>query len=613
MSDKNKTPEEDYLDRLLRSITGGNEVEEELLDDNFITEDMDFDKDASGGISEEDFLSDFEKEFFGGDIEESKDKSSLSTQEEMSDFSFDDEIMGDTASFFADSILEEPEINIPEPVVVTPQAMATALVSKEPVKEEVAKEEPVIAEPVVEEPTVEELVVEEPAVEEPAVEENIADSFPMADFADVINISEEQAMVDEAIASEDSSVEEDLKGLYGILGMGEEATALPDDIEDTPKKKKGLFSKKDKKEKKEKKEKKKKNKKKKDLEEEVANTIVVEGEGLEDFDFSDLSLDALGMGEPGTDSSEAAFDMSGMEANSQNGDDLGIAFDDSIFDSMVEDGGNGEPIVFDSDPFGDDAALDDEIDEEAELKAQKKKEKQEAKEKKKKEKEQAKKEKAEAKKKKAAKKTPKPKKIKEPDEVINIPIIFVVFALSFILIVVLVAKIGGDYYAYNEKFYEAVSLYVYGNDLKEGETLDKEAYESKFSDAYNLIYGLEMKEKDHKVFYEQLTTIELMDCHYQAYKSFMMMEDYAHGLDSLVKAIKMYDKYQNKARDLKCFDEMTVVLSWVDTGLNKTYGISQSEARELSMIKDDDEYAVIVREIAAKAEAEYKKNNVDEE
>ena len=385
-------------------------------------------------------------------------------------------------------------------------------------------------------------------------------------------------MVDEAIASEDSSVEEDLKGLYGILGMGEEATALPDDIEDTPKKKKGLFSKKDKKEKKEKKEKKKKNKKKKDLEEEVANTIVVEGEGLEDFDFSDLSLDALGMGEPGTDSSEATFDISSMVANSQNGDDLGIGFDDSIFDSMGEDGGNGEPIVFDSDPFGDDAALDDEIDEEAELKAQKKKEKQEAKEKKKKEKEQAKKEKAEAKKKKAAKKTPKPKKIKEPDEVINIPIIFVVFALSFILIVVLVAKIGGDYYAYNEKFYEAVSLYVYGNDLKEGETLDKEAYESKFSDAYNLIYGLEMKEKDHKVFYEQLTTIELMDCHYQAYKSFMMMEDYAHGLDSLVKAIKMYDKYQNKQVVLiyESGDEMSGTLIFADMSAKLIYYLDYS-------------------------------------
>lgn len=571
MSDKNRTPEEDYLDSLLRSITGGNEEEEELLDDNFITEDMDFDKEASEGISEEDFLSDFEKEFFG-----------------------------DTASFFDDAIEEEPEINIPEPVVVTPQAMATASVKEEPTKEEVIKEEPVVDNSSME---VFADLFEEPVAKEPEV--------PF-DASEIMNVSEEQAMVDEAIASGDSSVEEDLKGLYGILGMGEEATALPDDIEDTPKKKKGFFSRKDKKEKKEKKEKKKKNKKKKDLEEEIANTIVVEGEGIEDFDFSDISLDSLGMAEPGADSAETAFDMSSVESEGQNGDDVGLGFDDSIFDGMGEDGGVGEPIMFDEDPFGDDETLDDEIDEEAELKAKKKKEKEEAKEKKKKEKEQAKKEKAEAKKKKA-KKAPKPKKIKEPDEVIKIPGIFIVFAFSFILIVVLVAKIGGEYYAYNEKFYEAVSLYVYGNDLKDGETLDKEAYESKFSDAYNLIYGLEMKEKDHQVFYDQLTTIELMDCHYQAYKSFMMMEDYAHGLDSLVKAIKMYDKYQNQARDLKCFDEMTVVLGWVDTGLNTTYGISQSVARELSMIKDDDDYAVKVREIAAKAEEAHNKNKLDEE
>lgn len=602
MSDKNKTPEEDYLDSLLRSITGGDEADDELLDDNFITEDMDFDKDASGGISEEDFLSDFEKEFFGGDIEGDKESSSSNTQAENMDFSFDEEIMGDTASFFDDVIKEEPEINIPESEVVTPQAIATATVKEEPIKEE-----SVISETVKEEPAVDNSSMEAFAdlFEEPVANE------PETPFGaeDIMNVSEEQAMVDEAIASGDSSVEEDLKGLYGILGMGDTATALPDDIEDTPKKKKGFFSKKDKKEKKEKK---KKNKKKKDLEEEIANTIVVEGEGLEDFDFSDISLDSLGTAEPEADSVGATFDMSGIEGDSQSGDS-GLGFDDSIFDSMGEDGGNGEPIVFDGEPFGDEVSFDDEVDEEAELKAQKKKEKQEAKEKKKKEKEQAKKEKAEAKKKKAAKKPPKQKKIKEPDEIIKIPGVFIVFALSFVIIVVLVAKIGGDYYAYNEKFYEAVSLYVYGNELKEGETLDKEKYESKFSDAYDLIYGLKMKEKDHQVFYDQLTTIELMDCHYQAYRSFMMMEDYAHGLDSLIKAIKMYDKYQNEARDLKCFDEMTVVLGWVDTGLNKTYGITQSEARELSMIRDDDDYAVKVRAIAAKAEEAHNKNKVDEE
>ena len=73
MSDKRITPEEDYLDSLLRSITGGGEEE---LDDNFIADDMDFDSEVGGGMSEEDFLSDFEKEFFGADIDSSSAASS---------------------------------------------------------------------------------------------------------------------------------------------------------------------------------------------------------------------------------------------------------------------------------------------------------------------------------------------------------------------------------------------------------------------------------------------------------------------------------------------------------------------------------------------------------
>ena len=587
MSDKNRTPEEDYLDSLLRSITGGNEEE---LDDNFIADDMDFDKEVNGGMSEEEFLSDFEKEFFGADIDEvSSAKAEPSPV--VPAMNQEPEVQVDTMDF--------PELELPADDMTFPELeLPTETMA-----------EPEVAIPM------ENITLDEPAmpsepVSSPEPEEM---EIPEFDFAeDIMNVSSEQAMVEEAIANEDSSVEADLQGLYGILGMGNDSTELPADIEDTPKKKKGWFSKKDKKDKKEKKEKKKKDKKKKDLEEEVANTVVVEGEGIEDFDFSDLSLDSLGMGDGSGDAAETAsgseeFDLPVLDEGADSNGDIGLGFDDSIFGSMDEGGEDGE-VVFEEDPFGDEEA----IDEEAELKAKKKQEKKEAKEKKKKEKEKAKKEKEKEKKKKP-KKQPKPKKEKEPDEIIKLSPLFIVFALSFVVIVVLVAKIGGEYYHYNEKFYEAVSLYVYGNELDEGETLDQEAYESKFADAYDLIYGMEMKEEDHQVFYDQLTTIMLMDRHYEAYKSFMLNEDFAHGLDSLVKAVKMYDKYQNEARELKCFDEMTVVLGWVENKLTTTYGVSLSEARELSMIKDDDDYAVKVRTIAAKVEAEYNKNKVDEE
>lgn len=638
MSDKNKTPEEDYLDSLLRSIMDGNEEEGQLLDDNFITE---------GDTSEDAFLSDFEKEFFGGDIEKKQDEILDETEEipeTETDILKEEAVKQEEASF--DEVASEPDISLDETTLgadipldeTTSGADITLDETKQGVDvslnettlgadisfddatsaSDISFDEAVSGTGI----SLDEVATESENSLEDAVEQkefsfddeiasSVVEKQPEFDLADAIeNVSEEQAMVEEAIANEDSNVEADLQGLYGILGMGDEGTSLPEGIEDTPnKKKKYKQAKKAEKERKKqekkaekerKKEEKKKNKKKKDLESEIANTIVVEGEGIEDFDFSDISLDSLGIGQSQETTTESPFGMAGL--------------DDSIFDGMSDEGGVQEPIVFDGDPFGDEQFDDEEIDEEAELKAKKKQEKKEAKEKKKKEKEQAKKEKAEAKKKKPKKvKEPKPKKLKEPDEVIKISGIFIVFALSFVIIVVLAAKIGGEYYMYNERFYKAVSLYVYGNDLKEGETLDKEAYESKFSDAYNLIYGLKMKEKDHQVFHDQLVTIEYMDCHYQAYKSFMMMDDYAHGLDSLCKAIKMYDKYQNEARDLKCFDEMTVILSWVDRELNATYGITQSEARELSMIKDDDDYAVRVRAIAAVADEKFNKNKVDEE
>ena len=57
---------------------------------------------------------------------------------------------------------------------------------------------------------------------------------------------------------------------------------------------------------------------------------------------------------------------------------------------------------------------------------------------------------------------------------------------------------------------------------------------------------------------------------------------------------------------------MTVVLGWVNEKLSATYGLTESQARELSML-DDDEYAMKVRAIAAEARAEYEKNKIDEE
>lgn len=599
MTDRNNKAEEDYLDSLLRSLTGETKPEEKENTEEEVDipeKDLDTELDVAVGTdgSDEQFLSEFEKEFFDGEDENIFED--IMERDEISKLA---DVINQQNDTIEDSFLENIELGneIQNVVREADEDVHTELFESVP---DVREEEPENQEETkVKEEKEETNVKEESKLEIPdeklfdvdsdilgAIDEAVSEGVS----SDSSNQSEaEKNIVEEAISKADSSVEEDLQGLYDILG------------EEKPKKKKGLFSRKEKKEKKEKKSKKDKEKEQELQETQEDNAALSEDEiDINSLFGVDQSSETAEIGDP----SEFDFglDESGTEGSDGEGEtpELEFGLDETEFNDLDEN----ERLIqqMDDGEFDEEELLED--DEGADKK-KKKKEKKEKKEKKKK--------KEKAPKKKKPKKEKKPKAPKEPDVIIKVPIVFWIFALSFVIVAVFAAKLGGEYYYYNQQFFEAVSLYVYGNELEEGEVLDQDKYESKFNDAYTLIRGLEMKTKDHQAFYDQLETIMIMDRHYEAYKSYMMMDDYEHGLDSLVKAVKMYDKYQNKARDLKCFDEMTLVLGWVDEKLSSTYGISTSQARELHMIEDDDEYAIKVRTIAASARAAHKNDTDGEE
>ena len=547
MADKKNIADENYLDNLLRAITG--EAEEDTTAGGNEDE-LDFDSAVKADSSEEEFLSDFEKEFFDesetqmlGDVLDEEQK-----QEDMTDsipddmlFDFDSDILGE---------LNESES-----------------------------------------------------------EDDLASQ-----------LSESKDLVDEAVDMGDSSVEEDLQGLYGILGVDGNEGGLPENVEEKPKKK-GLFGRKDKdknndKEKKEKKQKKSKN--------DEANANI----NADELQFDD---EPAGNVDPALE----GFDVEALFNNSEE-----LSLDESMGMDMGSDEASGEyDFGLDDSGFGDmsendmlirqmeEGELDDDellADEESDKKKSKKEKKKKDKKDKKGKKgknakgdeddeDSPKKSKAKAKtkaKKPKKEKAPKEPKFKEPDDIIPISPVAIILMLSFVVVAVIAAKMGGDYYFYQERIYEAVELYC------DTDKTDVEKYEARYSKAYELMSGLEMRSNEHQAFYEQVTTIMFMDRHYEAYKTYMLMEDFDHGLDSLIKAVKMYDKYQNEARDLGCFDDMTVILSWVNDKLDGTYDITESEARELYMIEDDQDYAIAVRAIAAEAKAKYdavKVEDIEEE
>ena len=414
---------------------------------------------------------------------------------------------------------------------------------------------------------------------------------------DMLAAEQEDILSDEAVLSDNISSEpeyipepeyigdeagstfedEDMQGLYDILGVGDSTTGTDegdelDEInrleEEKPKRKK----------KKEEKVKKEKDKKKSRLGKKQKGKKAEED--TEDFDLGislgmDLSDD---VNEADLEDNSDDISDTGMSLNSSM-EDLGFGGLDDIFmggeetDSPAE-ANTGMGMM----DFEDDDMSDDEEDEEEEPKKKKK----EKKEKKKKEK----KEKPPKEKKPKKEKPKKEKKPKEPDQIIKIRFPFVIFCISLIVLLVVGLKLGGNYKYYMEKTDLALTYY-----------LDKN-----FDAAYGELSGLELNGDDVN-FFNQVETIMYVQRHYTSYKNLYSLKEYDQALFTLLRGVKMYDKYKDTAREYNCYDDMTLVLGWINAALQEKYGLTESEARELNLLDDRYEYAERIYKLADEAQA----------
>lgn len=353
--------------------------------------------------------------------------------------------------------------------------------------------------------------------------------------------------------------ENQVSDLMNIMGITEEDEEAGEENKGKPKKKKkektknkkGFFS---------------KHKKEKDSESELS------GDLEKGVDFSDNEAQ-MGNSSDNVDinaNESGDADMFNLDAiaNNAESDDYSFGLDMDFGEEENQDLDENENLIRQMDRG--------EIDEEEILSEEGKEEKGKKKEKKKKEK---KPKKAKVKKVKA----PRVKKPKEPDEIIPIPKVLLIFSFSFIVLLVICLIFGGNLKYYNEKMQRATTFYV------------NKDYEA----AYGEISGQSIREKDQD-FYNQVFTVMLVSHQYTAGKNLLAVGDYEQALHSYLKGIAMYDKYQNQARDLNCLDEMNGVLEQLNKELNDTFGLTESKARELNLLDSKEEYAYNVRTLAKK-------------
>lgn len=586
MADKKTMSDEDYLDSLLKSITGSENSKDEEYKDK---DESDFAKALEKEIGlkddEDTFLNDIENDLFAnGEV------LSEAGQEDDDEDNSIDEVNGYEA--LTDTAKSNDDLNVAEvdnkkkkkntkkglfgrnkKIVISDnsdntdenqaekQAEKQAENQTESQTEKQAEKQRASIDTTDNSNTPEDTVTENTEAED-------FDDFSL-DFGNDYNdnfdmeFDEDNASKSEGSLNEgaenpaEETPENQVSDLMNIMGITEEDEEAGEENKGKPKKKKkektknkkGFFS---------------KHKKEKDSESELG------GDLEKGVDFSDNEAQ-MGNSSDNVDinaNESGNADMFNLDAiaNNAESDDYSFGLDMDFGEEENQDLDENENLIRQMDRG--------EIDEEEILSEEGKEEKGKKKEKKKKEKK--------SKKPKVKKvKAPRVKKPKEPDEIIPIPKVLLIFSFSFIVLLVICLIFGGNLKYYNEKMQRATTFYV------------NKDYEA----AYGEISGLSIREKDQD-FYNQVFTVMLVSHQYTAGKNLLAVGDYEQALHSYLKGIAMYDKYQNQARDLNCLDEMNGVLEQLNKELNDTFGLTESKARELNLLDNKEEYAYKVKVLA---------------
>lgn len=173
-------------------------------------------------------------------------------------------------------------------------------------------------------------------------------------------------------------------------------------------------------------------------------------------------------------------------------------------------------------------------------------------------------------------------------------IVFVLFAVCAVGI-----AFGSDLFSYS------VSV----NSAQKSFNLALDNDVSYYNDAYEQIYGLEVKKEDQEL-NDKIMTVMFVNKELNSYNNYMMMKDYEEALHSLLKGIYRYGKYYESAIPLGIDKDLDFVRKQILEKLDETFHISEDEAEvlrsqlEQAMVSEEasEEYSLAIYEIVQECE-----------
>lgn len=118
----------------------------------------------------------------------------------------------------------------------------------------------------------------------------------------------------------------------------------------------------------------------------------------------------------------------------------------------------------------------------------------------------------------------------------------------------------------------------------------------KYTQAYNEVYGKELKDEDIEL-YDKIMTVMYVNKQLNSYNNYYHMRKFPEALDSLLKGLQRYDKYIELATMLGIESDLDYVRNQILAELYNVFSLTEEQAIKILNSKSKAEYSIAVYDV----------------
>ncbi len=121
----------------------------------------------------------------------------------------------------------------------------------------------------------------------------------------------------------------------------------------------------------------------------------------------------------------------------------------------------------------------------------------------------------------------------------------------------------------------------------------------RYDDAYNDVYGLDIKEEDLEL-YDKIMTVQYVNVQLLSYMRYNSLDMDAEALDSLMKGLRRYEKFIQYGAQIGVVEDLDYLKKQILQQLDEVFGVDESTAYAMLEFETQEEYSVQIYEIVSK-------------